>query len=147
MRRLKMFLVALSFVAGPLSADGVQMLLSTTPAAVGRGSIGCQATDTNNYGKFIATGQSLAYNIEVADATVVHVYSDAGSVATVDIETAPTSSGPWFPVTTSHITNPTAVGEPWSIVRQNWVRINVTAWASGNVRACISSYYGNKKVY
>ena len=147
MRRLKLFLALLSLVAGPLLADGTQMLLSTTPAAVGRGSIACKGTDTNNYGLFVATGQSLAYNIEGADATVVHVYSDAGSVATVDIETAPTSSGPWLNVTAAHIPNPSATGEGWTIVRQNWVRLNVTAWTSGNVRACISSYFGNKKVY
>lgn len=146
MRRLK-WLASILLVAAPLFADGTRVLTTATPATVPVGSIVCGGTDSNNYSKFISATTSKAYDVSVADVIVVHVYSDAGSTATVDIETAPTASGPWFPVTADHITDPSAVGEAWSVPRQNYVRINVTAWTSGNVRACISAYRADKKIF
>lgn len=151
MRKLSAALFALVVlcVSGTAAADGARMLVSTTPATVPIASIVCGSagTDSNNYSRFTATGQSLAYPIGAAETIIVTVYSDAGATATVDIETAPASGGPWYAVTTSHISNPSATGEQWSIPRTEFVRINVTAYTSGNIRACISGYRVDKKIY
>jgi hypothetical protein len=145
---VRKLLAVLCLLSGLAYADGTQMLKSTTPSNTGPATIVCKGTDTNNYGKYIATGQSLPYPISLATYVVVTIYSDAGSVATVDIETAPTPTGPWFNVTAAHITNPSDTsGEQWEVPPTNYVRINVTAWTSGNVRACITATRGATKIY
>lgn len=144
MRKLLAVLCLFSSLA---YADGTQMLKSTTPSNTGPATIVCKGTDTNNYGLYVATGQSLPYDISLATSVIITVYSDAGSVATVDLETAPTPTGPWFNVTAAHITNPSTSSEQWDIPLANYVRVNVTAYTSGNVRACIKATRGTAKLY
>lgn len=134
-------------LASPALADGTRMLKSTTPASQNIGGIKCGATDSNSYGTFTVDEQvSAPYNTETSDIVVVKVYSDVtGAVATVDIEQAPTATGPWSASTT--ITNPAESTVPYTLGRYNWVRIHVTAYTSGNIFGCISAWRGTAQTY
>lgn len=95
---------------------------------------------------FASVTTSQPYPINTARDTTISVYSDAGSTATVKLETAPAVSGPWFDVTTSApITDPDTSGVQWSIPRAQFVRVNVSAHAAGNIRATIDSWAENGK--
>lgn len=107
--------------------------------------LGSQPDGTANSDTLFASAtQSKPYPINTARDATITVYSDAGSDATVKIETAPTVSGPWFDVTTSSpITAPSATGVQWAIPRAKFVRLNVTPYVSGNIRATINAWAEN----
>lgn len=134
-------------LASPAMADGTRMLRSTTPASQNIGGIKCGVADTNNYGLYTVDEQvSAPYNTETSDIVVVKVYSDVtGAVATVTIEQAPTSTGPWS--VSSTITDPAESTVPVTLGRYNWVRIHVTAYTSGNIFGCISAWRGTSQTY
>ena len=114
-----------------------QMLNVASTKYLGALPNGTATTDT----LFASATTSKPYPINTAAETTVSVYSDAGSVATVKIETAPTVSGPWFDVTSSiPITDPTTTGVQWAVPRAMFVRLNVSAWTNGNIRATIDSW-------
>lgn len=138
---MKKLFLALALVALPVYG-AEQMVVSTTPTSVP--PIVCKGADANNYGKYAASAASRVYSIGEAYTTVIQVYSDAGSTATVTIDVAPTATGPWYTVAT--ITDPSATGETWSVPRSKYARINVTHTA-GNVRGCISGWMNNKEVF
>lgn len=131
---------------GGVAEAKTQGLNATTPSNVPSTSIICLGTDTNSYGSFgAANAVSLAYNTFNTGGVFLTVYSTAGSVATVAIETGETTAGPWFPVTGSTpITNPTQLdaygvgGETWWVPPDTNVRIHLTAWSSGVVKFCLS---------
>lgn len=64
---------------------------------------------------------------------MIHVYSAAGSSATVLIQGAMTAAGPWATLAT--IANPSATGEVWQGTSFPYLRVNCTVWASGAVSA------------
>lgn len=136
----KLLAIALFLAACPAPA-AVQVLQSTAPA---NPTIACGATDTAGSGAFAATADSQVYSTGEANYIVLNVYSVAGSTATVLIQTAPTSTGPWF--TVAAVTDPSATGEPWSIPRTAFTRISVTR-SAGTVKACLSAWMNNAKVY
>lgn len=124
-----------------------QMVISTSAKHVASQPNGTASADT----LFNATMQSKPYPINNADIVTITVYEskDAGSTATVALETAPTVTGPWFDVTSSApITDPSATGVQWSIPRAVFVRLNVTTYAAGNIRATIDAWAKNgAKIY
>ena len=123
-----------------------QMVLSTSSKYVASLPNGTASADT----LFNAAGQvSKPYPINTAKETTITVYSDAGSTATVKLETAPTATGPWFDVTsTIPITDPSADGVQWSIPKAVFVRLNLFARAAGNIRATIDAWATNgAKIY
>lgn len=147
MRTIKGIIAVVLLLAVPRTLDAkTQGLNATTPSNVPSTSITCLGTDTNSYGSFAAANAvSLAYNTFNTGGVFLTVYSVAGSVATVAIETGETTSGPWFPVTgSSPITNPTQLdsygvgGETWYVPPDTNVRIHLTAWTSGVVKFCLS---------
>jgi len=140
-------IIAIAILALGLTAEAkTQGLKSTTPANVNPTSISCMASDPNSYGSFGAANDvSLAYSTFNTAGVFVTVYSTAGSVATVAIETGETTAGPWFPVTGSTpITNPSGLdaygvgGETWWIPADSNVRIHVLTWTSGAIKFCLS---------
>lgn len=137
----KLLAVLVLFVAACPAPAAVQVLKSTAPSTP---VIACGATDTASSGAFAATADSAAYSTGEANYIVVNVYSLAGSTASVLIQTAPTSSGPWFTVAT--VTDPSATGESWSIPRTQFTRISVTR-SAGTVKACLSGWMNDKKVF
>lgn len=122
-----------------------QMVISTSVKYVASQPNGTASADT----LFNAVMASKPYPINNADIVTVTVYSDAGSTATVALETAPTVSGPWFDVTSSiPITDPSATGVQWSIPKAVFVRLNVSAYAAGNIRGTIDAWAKNgAKIY
>lgn len=122
-----------------------QMVISTSSKYVGSLADGTASADT----LFAAAGVvSKPYPINTAETIRVTIYSDAGSTATVAIETSPTESGPWFDVTAGDpITDPSATGEQWSVPRANFCRVNLSAHAAGNIRATINAWRGNSQIY
>lgn len=62
-----------------------------------------------------------------------HIYSTAGSSATVVVQGAMSSSGPWLTVAT--VTNPSATGECYQGTTFPHMRANATARASGTLYA------------
>jgi len=79
-----------------------------------------------------ATGASAAQDTANAKYVRVHVYSAAGSTATVTIEQS-TDASVWYTVAT--ITDPSATGELWSVASVAYTRVNVTVRASGTISA------------
>ena len=137
--------LALTLFAVSTAEAQVQMVASTSTKAIGAVAAGTASADTL-LGALNA--ETKAYPIGNASDVVVSVYSDAGSSCTVQILTAPTSSGPWFDVTVSTpITNPSATGEQWSIPRHAFVKVKVSAYVSGNVRAVIFAREGKNQIY
>ncbi len=122
-----------------------QMVISTSVKYVASQPNGTASADT----LFNAVMASKPYPINNAETVTITVYSDAGSVATVPLETGPTVTGPWFDVTSSiPITDPSATGVQWSIPRANVVRLNVSAYTSGNIRGIIDAWAKNgAKIY
>lgn len=123
-----------------------QMVISTSAKYVASLPNGTATADT----LFNGAGQvSKPYPINTAKETTITVYSDAGSTGTVKLETGPTVSGPWFDVTSSFpITDPTATGVQWSIPRSVFVRLDLSAYAAGNIRATIDAWAANgAKIY
>lgn len=138
------FLALTLLVAGSADAQ-VQMVASTSTKAIGAVPAGTASADT-----LLAAlnAETKAYPIGNASDIVVSVYSDAGSSCTVQILTAPTASGPWFNVTASTpITDPSATGEQWSVPRHAFVKVKVSAYVSGNVRAVIFAREGKNQIY
>lgn len=122
-----------------------QMVVSTSSKYVASLPDGTASADT-----LLAALDAVTkpYPINTANEIRIAVYSDAGSTATVKIETAPTVSGPWFDVTASSpITDPSAVGEQWDVPRSNFCRVHVSAHAAGNIRASINAWNGQSQIY
>lgn len=146
MRKLAILaILAATLLAASSASAQVQMLLSTTTAP-----LGSVAAGTANASTLLGAlnAETRPYPIGNASEVVITVYSDAGSNATVQIQTAPTVSGPWFDVTSSvPITNPSATGEQWSIPRHAFVKVKNTAWVSGNIRATIFAREGKNQIY
>ena len=138
---MKKFLALALFLTACPAPAAVQVLKSTAPASP---VIACGATDSAASGEFAATADSQVYSTGEASTIVVNVYSAAGSTASVLIQTAPTSAGPWYTVAT--VTDPSATGEAWSIPRTPFARISVTR-SSGTVKACLSAWMNSNKVY
>ena len=140
---MKKLLAALALLLSACPAPAaVQVLKATAPSTP---VVACGGTDTAASGTFGAAVASAAYSIGEANQIIVDVYSAAGSTANVQIQTAPTASGPWF--TAAVVANPSATGESWSIPRTGFVRINVSAWTAGAVKACLSAWMNTNKVY
>lgn len=78
------------------------------------------------------TGASAAQDTGNAKYVRIHVFSAAGSTATVAIEQS-TDSSVWYTVAT--ITDPSATGELWSVAAVAYTRVNVTARAAGTITA------------
>lgn len=84
-----------------------------------------------------STGAGIVSNFENTPGAQVHVYSTAGSSATVVVQGAMTSSGPWLTLCT--ITNPSATGEACKGTAWPYMRGNVTARSSGALTASFQS--------
>lgn len=82
------------------------------------------------------TGASTAQDTGNAKYVRVHVYSAAGSSATVVIQQS-TDNSIWYNVAT--ITDPSATGELWSVASVAYTRVNVTVRASGTISAKIET--------
>jgi len=80
------------------------------------------------------TGASAAQDSGNAKYVRVAVFSAAGSSCTVKIEQS-TDNAVWYPVAV--ITDPSAVGEIWSVPSIAFTRVNVTARVSGTITAKI----------
>lgn len=80
------------------------------------------------------TGASAAIDTGNAKYVRVAVFSASTSSCTVQIQQS-TDNAVWYPVAT--ITDPTAVGEIWSVASVAYTRVNVTARASGTITAKI----------
>ena len=80
------------------------------------------------------TGASAAIDTGNAKYVRVAVFSAAGSSCTVQIQQS-VDNAVWFPVAT--ITDPSAVGEIWSVASIAYTRVNVTARVSGTITAKI----------
>ncbi len=78
------------------------------------------------------TGASAAQDTGDATYVRVHVYSAAGSSATVVIQQSLDNSV-WYNVAT--ISDPSATGELWSVASVAYTRVNVTVRASGTISA------------
>lgn len=140
-----LFVAALAACIFASRADG-QTQIVTLASGKGVSAYPCGTANANTLFNSVTT--SAVYPISYATDIRVTIYSDAGSTATVAIETAPTATGPWFDVTASDpITDPSATGEQWSIPRHEFLRINVSAHAAGNIRACINAWRDATKVY
>ena len=134
-------LAAILYVSG--SVDAAMLMFKATAGSPIQ--IRCGDTDTAGDGTFAAAVTSLAYDISTADVINIHVYSDSTSSATVLIEEAPATGGPWGTVAT--ITDPSSTAIGWSIPRANFVRIRISSYSSGNIHACIAAWTGSASKY
>ena len=78
------------------------------------------------------TGASAAIDTGNARYVRIHVFSAAGSSATVVIQQSLDNSV-WYTVAT--ITDPSATGELWSVASVAYTRVNVTVRSSGTITA------------
>jgi len=137
--------LAIIILATASAEAQVQMVASTSTKAIGAVTAGTASADTL-LGALNA--ETKVYPIGNASEIVITIYSDAGSTATVQIQTAPTATGPWFDVTSSTpITDPSATGTQWAVPRHSFVKVKNTAWAAGNVRAIIFAREGKNQIY
>lgn len=79
------------------------------------------------------TGAGTALALPNTPGVQAHIYSSAGSSATVVVQGAMSSAGPWITLATS--TNPSATGECFQGTPFPWLRANATARASGTLYA------------
>ena len=90
------------------------------------------ATWTNLNG-VTATGAGSALAFSTTPGLQAHIYSTAGSSATVVVQGSTSSSGPW--ITLATVTNPSATGECYQGTPLPFMRANATARASGTLYA------------
>lgn len=136
--------LAASLFAATANAQ-VQMVVSTSAKAIAAVPAGTASADTL---LAAAAAETKVYPVGNASYIVISVYSDAGSTCTARILTAPTATGPWFDVTSSApITDPSAVGEQWSVPRHAFVKVRLSAHAAGNVRAIIAAWNDKNQIY
>lgn len=140
----------LLLVSTPARGDKA-FLKSSTPA--GTDDIVCGGADPSAYADFTSATTSSAVNVAGAETIVVSVWAKSAGTATLVIETAPTSTGPWFNVTTAAIVNPTAKdgnnvgGEQWLVPIAAWVRVRVSSYSSGTYNACIGAKRFGQAIY
>ena len=91
------------------------------------------ANVSKNLNGVVTTGAGSAAPFGGTPGAQVHVYSAAGSSATVLIQGAMFAAGPWKTLGT--ITNPDATGELWQGTSMPYMRANVSARASGTLTA------------
>lgn len=136
------FILLMVVCTGPAAAQ-VHMVKSTSPDSA-KTTISCGATDTAGYSLFDATAQvSMAYFVGGANAAVALYGSGGTYTASATIETAPTSSGPWFDITSgTPITSLTTTGGSiWTLPNPTlWVRVNDVSNTANGFKACLFGY-------
>lgn len=90
------------------------------------------ATWTNLNG-VTTTGAGSTLAFTATPGLQAHIYSSAGSSATVVVQGSTSSSGPW--ITLATVTNPSATGECYQGTTLPYMRANATARASGTLYA------------
>jgi hypothetical protein len=113
---VKKFLTAILLVLAVLASAG------TATAATWTNLNGVTTT---------GAGSTLAFS--TTPGLQAHIYSSAGSSATVVVQGAMSSSGPWITLATA--TNPSATGECFQGTPFPYMRANATARASGTLYA------------
>lgn len=91
------------------------------------------ATTWTNLNGVTATGAGDTLAFTSTPGLQAHIYSSAGSSATVVIQGAMRATGPWMTLATA--TNPSATGECFLFTPFPYVRANATARASGTLYA------------
>lgn len=89
------------------------------------------------------TGDSL--NTANADVVNVAVYSSSTSTAVVVIEQSMSSTAPYYTVAT--VTNPTSVGEVWTVPRTQNTRVRVNSISVGTVFGEIEAYNDSGQLF
>lgn len=93
------------------------------------------AATTTNLNGATTTGAGTALPF-ASPGVQAHIYSTAGSSATVVVQGAMSSSGPWYTLAT--VTNPSATGECYQGTTSfPYMRANATARASGTLYAVL----------
>ena len=146
---MKKILLLIALLAAPVAfADGTAMILSTSNVPIG--SIKCGGVDSTGATLFDTDEDtSKAYPVMNAGDLNVHIWSDAGSTATVKVEVSMCASGcPWLDATaTATVTNPSATGE-WIIVPMvDYIRVRIDTYTSGDIRACLAARQGPAKIW
>lgn len=96
-------------------------------------AVPASAATWTNLSAVTTTGAGSALAFGNTPGAHVHIYSAAGSSATVVVQGAMSSAGPWITLATS--TNPSATGECFEGTAFPFLRANVTARASGTISA------------
>lgn len=91
------------------------------------------ATTWTNLNGVTSTGAGDTLAFTSTPGLQAHIYSSAGSSATVVVQGAMRSSGPWITLATA--TNPSATGECFQGTPFPYMRANATARASGTLHA------------
>ncbi len=91
------------------------------------------ATTWTNRNAVITTGAGIPLAFGTVPGAQVHVYSASTSSATVVVQGAMASAGPW--ITLATVTNPTSTGEAYRGTAFPFLRANVTARSSGTLSA------------
>lgn len=92
-----------------------------------------QAATWTNLNGVVTTGAGSALAFSTTPGLQAHIYSTAGSSATVVVQGSTSSSGPW--ITLATVTNPSATGECYQGTPLPYMRANATARASGTLYA------------
>jgi len=144
----KLILAILLILPIPALADGTAMILSTSNVPIG--SIKCGGTDTTGATLLDADEDTTkAYPTSNAGDLNIHIFSVAGSTATVKVEVSMCASGcPWLDATaTATVTNPSTTGE-WIIVPMvDFVRVRIDTYTSGDIHACLAARQGPAKIW
>jgi hypothetical protein len=85
-----------------------------------------------------ADSDSATYDISKASTISAQVWSTAGSVGIVRLQTRSNAAAPWFTVTT--ITDPSTTGEYWSIPLSMQFRADLSGYGSGNITVVLETH-------